>query len=128
MSKLSKIVVSALFAMSLFTAGESSASPTSTFSTWSWGNLYVATYSTLSGGDLAASFENSAGTQFTTWNDQNGVNQCPGQPTLRLASGYAPAPEIGKLLLAAALAHKPLHVWFEATNGICYIKQLTATM
>jgi len=72
--------------------------------------------------------ENSAGTLFTNWNDQNGVAQCPGQPTLRLASAYVAAPEIQKALLAAGLSHKPLHVWFEATSGVCYIKQVTVTM
>ena len=69
-----------------------------------------------------------AGTLFTGWNDQNGVAQCPGQSTLKLAAGLPGASEIGKLLLGAALSHKPLHVWFEATSGTCYIKQLTATM
>lgn len=128
MSKLSKIAFPLLLAVTLFTAGSSSASPTTTTSTWSWGGLYVTTYSALSNGDLGATFESSAGTAFTAWNDQNGVNQCPGQPTLHLVPAYAAAPEVGKLLMAAALSHKPLHVWFEATAGICYIKQLSATM
>jgi hypothetical protein len=128
MSKVSKLICAALLAMSLFTAGSTSASPTTGNATWSWSNLFVATYVAYNNGDIGASFENSAGTQFTGWNDQNGVPQCPGQPTLRLAAGYVAAPEISKALLAAGLAHKPLHVWFEATNGVCYIKQISATM
>jgi hypothetical protein len=116
-----------LFAASLFTAGSSSASPTTPNAVWSWGGLYVTTYYALSSGDLGAIFENSVGTEFTAWNDQNGVNQCPGQSMLHLASAYAPAPEIGKLLLAAAIEHKPVKVWFEATSGICYIKQMSIT-
>jgi len=42
MSKISKLIVPALLAMSLFTAASSAASPTSTFAIWSWSNLYVA--------------------------------------------------------------------------------------
>lgn len=127
MPRISKLAFSALLAMTLFT-GATSASPTSTGATWSWGGLYVRTYVAYNTGDIGASFENSAGTLFTSWNDSNGVNQCPSQSTLRLAAAYGAAPEIQKILLAAALAHKPLHVWFEATNGICYIKQVQATM
>jgi hypothetical protein len=128
MPKVNKFVLPALLAMALFTSSASTASPTTGNATWSWGGLYVATYVAYNSGDIGASFENSAGTLFTAWNDSNGVNQCPGQPTLRLASGYVAAPEIQKALLAAALAHKSLHVWFEATSGICYIKQVTVTM
>ena len=128
MSKISKSVFSALLVLSLFMAGASSASPTSTAMTWSFGGLFVQNYVAYNNGDIGASFENSAGTLFTNWNDQNGVAQCPGQPTLRLASAYVAAPEIQKALLAAGLSHKPLHVWFEATSGVCYIKQVTVTM
>lgn len=128
MPKLNKLTLPALLVMALVTAGASSASPTSGNATWSWGGLYVRTYVAYNNGDIGASFENSAGTLFTTWNDSNGVNQCPTNSTLRLAAGYPPAPEIQKLLLAAGLARKPLHVWFEATSGVCYIKQITATM
>lgn len=128
MSKLSKIVLPMLLVTTLFSAGSSSASPTTPNSTWSWGGLYVTNYSALSNGDLGATFETSSGAAFTSWNDSNGVNQCPGQATLHLVPAYAAAPEIGKLLISAALSHKALHVWFEATGGICYIKQLTATM
>jgi hypothetical protein len=126
MRKINKLIVPALLAMTLFTSA--SASPTSTFSVWSWGSLFVNSYTAHSSGDIQVTFENSAGTLFTNWNDSNGVNQCPGQPTLRLAAAYQAAPEIQKTLLAAGLAHKALHVWFEATAGICYIKQVTATM
>lgn len=128
MPKLSKLLLPALLATALFTSGSSTASPTTGNATWSWGGLYVSTYVAYNNGDIGASFENSAGTQFTAWNDSNGVNQCPGQPTLRLAAAYVAAPEIQKALLAAGLAHKPLHVWFEATSGVCYIKQVTVTM
>jgi len=128
MSTIRKFVFPALLAMSLCFAGSSSATPTSTASTWSFGGLFVASYVAYSNGDLGASFENSAGTLFTSWNDQNGVAQCPGQPTLRLASAYGAAPEIQKALLAAALSHKALHVWFEATSGVCYIKQISMTL
>jgi hypothetical protein len=127
MSKISKLFISAMLVTLPFAAGTSSASPTTPNTTWSWGGLYVNAYVAYSNGDVGASFE-KAGTLFTAWNDPNGVNQCPGQPTLRLAPGYVPAPEIQKILLGAALAHKALHVWFEATNGICYIKQVSATM
>lgn len=127
MSKLSKIAFPLMVAASLFGAS-ASASPTSTGSTWSWGNLYVQNYTVFGSGDIGASFENSSGTLFTTWNDSSGVNQCPSNSTLRIAAAYAPVSEMTKLLMSAALAHKPLHVWFEATGGICYIKQLTATM
>jgi hypothetical protein len=127
MRKLNKLLVPTLLATALFT-GASSASPTSTYATWAWDGLYVRTYVAYNTGDIGASFENSSGTLFTSWNNSSGVNQCPGQPTLRLASAYGAAPEIQKILLAAALAHKPLKVWFEATDGICYIKQITATM
>jgi hypothetical protein len=113
--------------MSLFTVG-ASASPTTGNATWSFGGLFVQSYVAYNNGDIGASFENSAGTLFTGWNDQNGVAQCPGQNTLRLAAAYVAAPEIQKTLLAAALSHKPLHVWFEATAGVCYIKQLTMTL
>ena len=128
MSKISKFVFSALLVMSLFTAGASSASPTTGNATWSFGGLFVQNYVAYNNGDIGASFENSAGTLFTSWNDQNGVAQCPGQPTLRLAAAYVAAPEIQKALLAAALSHKALHVWFEATAGVCYIKQVTVSM
>jgi hypothetical protein len=128
MSKIRALIVPALLAGSLMFAGSSSATPTSGNATWSWGGLYVASYVSYNNGDIGASFENSSGTLFTSWNDQNGVAQCPGASTLRLASGYVAAPEIQKTLLAAALAHKPLHVWFEATAGVCYIKQLTMTL
>ena len=128
MSKITKFVFSAILAMSLFTAGASSASPTTGNATWSFGGLFVQSYVAYNNGDIGASFENSAGTLFTGWNDQNGVAQCPGQNTLRLASAYVAAPEIQKALLAAALSHKALHVWFEATSGVCYIKQVTVSM
>lgn len=127
MSKISMSMFSALLAMSLFATG-SSASPTTPGATWSWGGLFVDTYVVFDNGDIGASFENSAGTAFTTWNNASGVNQCPGQPTLHVASGYVPAPELQKLLLQAAVSHKALHVWFEATGGICYIKALASTM
>lgn len=127
MPKLSKVVFPALLATMLF-AGATSASPTSTGATWSWNGLYVNAYVAYGNGDVGASFENSAGTAFTAWNDQNGVAQCPGQPTLKLAAGLPGAAEIQKILLAAALSHKSLHVWFEATGGVCYIKQISATM
>jgi hypothetical protein len=127
MSKLSKIAFPLLVAASLF-AATASATPTDGTTTWSFGGLYVANYTVYNTGDIGASFETSAGTAFTTWNNSGGVNQCPSNATLHLAPGYAPAPELTKLLLSSALAHKPLHVWFEATAGICYIKQLTATM
>ena len=127
MSKLSKIAFPLMIAASLFTAS-ASASPTTPNSTWSWGSLYVGNYTVYGNGDIGATFESSSGTLFTTWNDSNGVNQCPSNSTLRIAAGYAPVAEMSKLLMSAALAHKPLHVWFEATAGICYIKQLTATM
>lgn len=45
-----------------------------------WGGLFVATYVAYNNGDIGASFENSAGTLFISWNDQYGVAQCPGQP------------------------------------------------
>ena len=128
MRKLSKFVLPTLLAMTVLQSGESTASPTTGNATWSWGGLYDATYVAYNNGDIGASFENAPGTQFTAWNDSNGVNQCPGQPTLRLAAGYVAAPEIQKTLLAAGLAHKALHVWFEATSGVCYIKQVTVTM
>jgi hypothetical protein len=128
MSTVSKLVIPALLAMSLFFANSSSATPTSTNSTWSFGGLFVATYVNYSNGDLGASFENSAGTLFTGWNDQNGVAQCPGASTLRMAAAYGAFDQIQKTLLAAALSHKSLHVWFEATSGVCYIKQLTMTL
>jgi hypothetical protein len=127
MSTIRKLALPAVLTMMLF-AGSSLASPTSGNATWSFGGLYVSTYVAYNNGDIGAQFENSAGTLFTNWNDQNGVAQCPGQPTLRLASAYVAAPEIQKALLAAGLAHKPLHVWFEATAGVCYIKQVTVTM
>lgn len=128
MSTIRKLVLPALFVMSLLFAGPSSASPTTGNATWSFGGLFVASYVAYNNGDIGASFENSAGTLFTGWNDQNGVAQCPGQPTLRLAAAYVAAPEIQKALLAAGLSHKALHVWFEATSGVCYIKQVTVTM
>jgi hypothetical protein len=122
------LVVPALLVMSLFFAGPSAASPTTGNATWSFGGLFVASYVAYNNGDIGASFENSAGTLFTSWNDQNGVAQCPGQPTLRLSAAYVAMPEIQKTLLAAALSHKALHVWFEATSGVCYIKQVTMTL
>jgi hypothetical protein len=128
MSTIHKFVLPALLAVSLLFAGSSAASPTTGNATWSFGGLFVSTYVAYNNGDIGASFENSAGTLFTNWNDQNGVAQCPGQPTLRLAAGYVAMPEIQKTLLAAALSHKALHVWFEATSGVCYIKQLTMTL
>ena len=128
MSKIRSLVLPALIAVSLFFAGSSSATPTSGNATWSFGGLFVSTYVAYNNGDIGASVENSSGTLFTGWNDQNGVAQCPGQPTLRLAAAYVAAPEIQKTLLAAGLSHKALHVWFEATSGVCYIKQLTMTM
>lgn len=128
MFKFTRLTIPALLTMSLAFVNSSSASPTTGNATWSWGNLFVASYVAYNNGDIGASFENAAGTLFTSWNDQNGVNQCPGQSTLRLASAYVAAPEIQKTLLAAALSHKPLHVWFEATGGVCYIKQLTMTL
>ena len=128
MSTIRKLVLPALFVMSLLFAGSSMASPTTGNATWSFGGLYVASYVAYNNGDIGASFENSSGTLFTNWNDQNGVAQCPGASTLRLAAAYVAFPEIQKAILAAGLSHKPLHVWFEATSGVCYIKQLTATM
>ena len=128
MSTLRSLALSAALATSMLVPATSSASPTTGNSTWSWGGLYVATYVAYNNGDIGASFENSAGTLFTSWNDQNGVNQCPGASTLRLAAGYVAAPEIQKTLMAAALSHKALHVWFEATSGVCYIKQVTMTL
>jgi hypothetical protein len=128
MSTIRAFVVPALLVGSLLFAAPSSASPTTGNATWSFGGLYVSTYVAYNNGDIGASFENSSGTQFTGWNDQNGVAQCPGQPTLRLAAAYVAAPEIQKTLLAAGLSHKALHVWFEATSGVCYIKQVTMTL
>jgi hypothetical protein len=127
MFTIRKLALPALFAMMLF-VGPSVASPTTGNSTWSFGGLFVASYHAFNNGDVGATFENSAGTQFTGWNDQNGVAQCPGQPTLRLAAAYVAAPEIQKALLAAGLARKALHVWFEATDGVCWIKRVTVTM
>lgn len=126
MRKIKMLVVPALLTLALFASA--SASPTSTYSVWSWNNLFVNTYMAHSSGDIYVTFESSSGTLFTNWNDSNGVNQCPGQPTLRLAAAYQAAPEIQKTLLAAGLARKALHVWFEATAGICYIKQVSVTM
>jgi hypothetical protein len=128
MSTIHKLIFPALLALSLLFAGTSSATPTSSNSTWSWGGLFVSTYVAYNNGDIGASFENSAGTLFTGWNDQNGVAQCPGASTLRVAAAYVAMPEIQKTLMAAALSHKSLHVWFEATSGVCYIKQLTMTL
>ena len=128
MSTIRAFVVPALLVGSLLFAAPSSASPTTGNATWSFGGLYVSTYVAYNNGDIGASFENSGGTLFTGWNDQNGVAQCPGQPTLRLAAAYVAAPEIQKTLLAAGLSHKALHVWFEATSGVCYIKQVTMTL
>jgi hypothetical protein len=128
MSTIRKFIVPALLAMSLLFARSGSASPTTGNATWSFGGLFVASYVAYNNGDIGASFENSAGTLFTGWNDQSGVAQCAGQPTLRLAAGYVAMPELQKALLAAALSHKALHVWFEATSGVCYIKQLTVSM
>jgi hypothetical protein len=126
MRKINKLALPALLAMALLT--NAGASPTSTDSVWSWSNLFVNTYKAHSSGDIHVSFETSAGTLFTAWNNSNGVNQCPTDSTLRLASAYQAAPEIQKALLAAGLARKALHVWFEATAGICYIKQVSVTM
>ena len=128
MMKISKVVLSLMFAMSLFMTRSSSASPITPGSTWSWGGLYATSYTAGDTGEIGVVFENSAGVQFTAWNNAAGVNQCPGQPMLRLAPGFPAAPGIAKILLAAALSHKPMHVWFEATAGICYIKAISATM
>ncbi len=128
MSKLATLALPALFVASLFTAGASVAGPNDGGNTWSYGGLYVQQYGVANNGDLTVVFDNGSDAPFTGWLNQAGVHQCPGQPTLRLSAGNPRTPELGKLLLGAGLAHKPLHVWFEATAGICYVKQLTATM
>jgi hypothetical protein len=128
MSKITMLIVSALLAMSLLAPTPSSATPTDQATTWSFGGLFVGSYTVIQNGDLGVTFKNSAGTLFTTWNNQNGVNQCPGQSTLQVAAGYPPIAKLERLLLEAAIARKPLHVWFEATGGICYIKALNATI
>ena len=128
MSTTTKLALSAALALAILSPATGSATPTSTNATWSFGGLYVSSYVAYNNGDLGASFENSAGTLFTGWNDQNGVAQCPGQPTLRMAAAYGAFAEIQKTILAAALSHKALHVWFEATSGVCYIKQVSMTL
>src|SRR4051794_28689542 len=108
MPKLFKIALPAMLALAVLVPGPSKASPTSTYSIWSWDGLYVSSYVAYSNGDIGVSFAKSNGVLFTNWNDQNGVAQCAGQPTLRLASAYGAMPEIQKTLLAAALSHKAL--------------------
>lgn len=125
MFKTLKFALPAALALTLLSPGVSSATPTSSNATWSWGGVYVANYVAYNNGDVGVSFENSSGTAFTAWNDQYGVNQCPNQPTLRVAFAYVAFDEIQEVLMEAALRHKELHVWFEATSGICYIKQVS---
>ncbi|MBC7974289.1 MAG: hypothetical protein H7138_04835 [Myxococcales bacterium] len=128
MSKLGTLALPVLFVASLLTAGASIAGPNDGNATWSFGGLYVQQYGVAINGDLTVVFENANGVQFTGWLNQAGVPQCPGQPMLRLSSGNPRTAELGKLLLGAGLAHKPLWVWFEATAGTCYVKQLTVSM
>src|SRR5262245_31952156 len=74
MTKITMFIASALLAMSLVAPAPSSATPTSQTTTWSWGNLFVGSYVVFTNGDLGVTFENSAGTVFTAWNNQSGVN------------------------------------------------------
>lgn len=97
-----------------------SATPSDNAVTWSWGGLYVDVYREY--WEVSVSFKTSQGEPFTRWADRNGTNQCPNDARLRIHPQHPRAEELSRTLFSSGLARKPLHIYFEGINGVCYIK------
>jgi hypothetical protein len=112
-----------------------SATPTDSNAVWSWGGLFVHTYREVGG--VSVVFKDARGVVFTGWKDKHGTYQCPGDPqhpedergrTLQIHPEHPRADAIAQAIFSAGLAHKPLHVWFEGVEGVCYIKGVAVGM
>jgi hypothetical protein len=126
--KARSLLALTLAATALAHPRESAASPSDASTVWSWGNLRVESYRVAMDGSLRLRFTNANGAVFTNWADQSGTNQCPGEGYLRVHKDHPLLEELGKALMTAGLSEKPVHIWFEGVDGICYVKSVSVTM
>lgn len=132
-----RVVLSLLAALlvSLVQTPSASAAPIDSGTVWSYGGLYVDSYRESHLTYVIVSFKNSQGAAFTGWKDREGVHQCPNVAAdqdraryLRIHRDHPLASQIARTIFSAGLARKSVHVWFEATQGYCYIKGVEVGM
>jgi hypothetical protein len=109
-------------------AGVAGASPTDGYATWSMGGLRVAEIHQAGDNDVLVQFRNPDGTIRNYWPNASGTDICGGAASLRVARARTNFKEMVEGLNIAGLSGRNLHVWYEPTGGVCYIKSFTTFM
>jgi len=90
--------------------------------------VFVESYREKNNGDVAVTFEDSAGNQITNFPDSNGVNKCPNDPNMVIDKDHPSFDRLSKALLSAGLARKKVKIAYQGVNGTCYAKQVHIAM
>lgn len=129
MNRFNKLALVSLVVLSgVVGSGDAAASPTDGGATWSMGSLRVVDIAHAGDNDVYVQFRNPSGAIRNIWPNASGADICGGETRLRLARGRTNFKEMLEALNMAGLAGRPLHVWYEPTAGVCYIKALTVSL